>query len=85
MSRPKSSGRGKLHSGAFGDRGIVGVTMIEVRTAGVTVTVVTPETPPWVAVTVALPNSRACYQAVGVNRCNRLAGAEVQLAEPVRS
>ena len=61
-----------------------GVTAIEVRTAEVTVTVVAPDTPAWVAVIVAVPTPVPVTRPVG-STVARVASVEVQLADCVRS
>jgi hypothetical protein len=61
-----------------------GVTTIEVRAAGITVTVVAPDTPAWFAVTLALPTLVPVTRPPGLTVA-KPGGAEAQLAERVRS
>jgi hypothetical protein len=62
----------------------VGVTTIEVRIAGVTVTVVEPCTPAWAAVTAVLPTPVPDTSPL-VSTVARVMSAELQLADVVRS
>jgi hypothetical protein len=63
--------------------GFDGVTVIEVRTAAVTVTVVDPETPACVAVMVAVPTPVPCTRPVG-STVAIASAEEVQLTKFMR-
>jgi hypothetical protein len=64
--------------------GFAGVISIELRTAAVTVTVVAPDTPAWVAVMVVVPTPVPVTRPLGLTVA-RVRSAEVQLTECVRS
>jgi len=66
-------------------QGLTGVIVSEARVAGVTVTVVEPEIPSWVAVMVALPTAVPVTRPLGSTVASDGAGGEVQLTECVRS